>query len=177
MILREQHDRISNLISKREKRRDVDHIKNGFNHTLQRSSKFNQTLDVLFSNCDEKQFESEFNNLLQLHPEFETEEQLRSAVSLIEAEKTFDDYEIIQQEIDRFDIMKSPDFIADLHKCLVNKKIIDGESTYQYMPGHFSSNAMDCAGYRYIARIRYCACGNPNAGVEGSLHMVHACYP
>lgn len=46
--------KMSNPKAGQEKKQHIDRIKNRFNYTLYRLSKFNGTLDALFNNCDEK---------------------------------------------------------------------------------------------------------------------------
>lgn len=131
--------------------------------------------------------QTRFYDLLALHPEYKTKEDLEEAVDWDKLSQ-FDQFGTVQQVANSINEMKTLDFLDCLTKCLKEKNESDDENgndngygkgtefTYR-CGGAYYRTALDAAKCRFHARTRECACGNPYAGVESSIHSINGCYP
>ena len=69
----------------------------------------------------------------------------------------------------------SKDFSDDFKACIDTQVLTKDGLRYEVISGNYTYNAYECAKYKYNLRTRACACGNPDGGIEGSVHGIFGC--
>ena len=68
---------------------------------------------------------------------------------------------------------KTKEFWDDLNTCIQTKVYSRDGIRYEIISGNYTYDPYECVIQKYLLRTRACACGNPDSGIEGSVHGIH----
>lgn len=137
------------------------------------SPNFNRELDAIFAKDHCLSIDT-LSSILRLHSEFKSEDEVQKYVTAEEIAQ-HDRLGTIDYYLNEHRSMKSPEFVMNLEKALKHKDL--KMNMYWVSNGQYAFSAIKAAQLRSVNQQRDCACGNPNGGMESSIHSVSGCYP